>query len=430
VHKHGYAFIILILTGVLKFGTAFTFQCRNQPSFLVPTQTRHISCHRGDHRNILRHRTSSLNVNALFDSQEEETIVAQVGSLKQSTLEASTSTPVNSSIVWKSRALIILAASLYGTNHSAIKMMEDNLPLEIGTALRFFLAAMITLPFLLLKKKGDSSTTSDDDKSNFAIQQNDVNVNFNSNGALLGGAEVGFWNFLGYTSQAIGLQSTPAGTNAFICSLAVVIVPILDFLVGKKILQREIIGAFIAVVGVAFLQVGGLLENNSSGEPIFTSDTVYSFIQPLAFGVAYWRMEYHARRHSDSGMQLTVSQLVTIAILMLGNLLFASGGLGGIPDWSQFATWFSNPTILQAVLWTGIVTTALTIFIETIALKNLSAAEVTMLYCFEPIFGSIVAAVVLSESLGANGVFGGALILGGCVYSSMGCDDENGSTSI
>jgi drug/metabolite transporter (DMT)-like permease len=141
-------------------------------------------------------------------------------------------------------------------------------------------------------------------------------------------------------------------------------------------------------------------------------------------------MEYHARRHSDSGMQLTVSQLVTIAILMLGNLLFTSGGLGGIPDWSQFATWFSNPTILQAVLWTGVVTTALTIFIETKALKNLSAAEVTMLYCFEPIFGSIVAAVVLSESLGANGVFGGALILGGCVYSSMGCDDENGSTSI
>ena len=140
VRNHGYALLMLILPGVLEFGTAFTFQCRNQPSFLVPTQTRNISCHRGDHRSTLRHRTSSLNVNALSDSQEEEMNVAQVGALKQSTSEASTSTPVNSSIVWKSRALIILAASLYGTNHSAIKIMEDNLPLEIGTALRFFLA--------------------------------------------------------------------------------------------------------------------------------------------------------------------------------------------------------------------------------------------------------------------------------------------------
>jgi drug/metabolite transporter (DMT)-like permease len=75
-------------------------------------------------------------------------------------------------------------------------------------------------------------------------------------------------------------------------------------------------------------------------------------------------------------------------------------------------------------LWTGIVTTALTIFIETQALKTLSAAETTMLYSTEPIFGSIVAAIFLGESLGMNGVVGGAMILSGCLYSSIGVNSD------
>jgi hypothetical protein len=78
-------------------------------------------------------------------------------------------------------------------------------------------------------------------------------------------------------------------------------------------------------------------------------------------------------------MQLTSSQLISITALMIGTLLWTWRGIDGIPDWSQFVTWFSNPIILQAVLWTGIVTTALTIFIETQTLKTLSAAETTML---------------------------------------------------
>lgn len=64
------------------------------------------------------------------------------------------------------------------------------------------------------------------------------------------------------------------------------------------------------------------------------------------------------------------------------------------------------------MLWTGIVTTALTIFIETQTLKTLSAAETTMLYSTEP--------------LGMNGVVGGAMILSsGCLYSSIGVSNSD-----
>jgi drug/metabolite transporter (DMT)-like permease len=91
-----------------------------------------------------------------------------------------------------------------------------------------------------------------------------------------------------------------------------------------------------------------------------------------------------------------------------------------IPDFDQFATWLSNPTIIGATLWTGIVTTVLPTFLETRAMKSLSASETTMLYSTEPIFGSLFASFALDESMGLGGGLGAAMVLSGCLYSSLG----------
>ena len=76
--------------------------------------------------------------------------------------------------------------------------------------------------------------------------------------------------------------------------------------------------------------------------------------------------------------------------------------------------------MLQSIVWTGLITTALTVYMETIALKTLSAAETTILFSTEPIFGSVCASVVLGETFGATGYVGGVMILAGCLYSNMG----------
>jgi len=318
------------------------------------------------------------------------------------------------STVWKARLLLLLAASLYGTNFTFVKILDENIPLEIGTALRFTLAAAVTLPVLLFQTNNEVVV------EETSIRTEKEMVGDQSFGVLLGGAEIGLWNFIGYISQAIGLQTTPASTSAFICSLAVVIVPILDFLAGKKILSREIIGAVLAVVGIGFLELDGLHEELVAGHSLLSSGTLYSLIQPIAFGIGFWRMEHYTRKYPTGGMQLTSSQLCSIASLMIMSLVYTSGGIGGLPDASQFVVWLSNPTILGAVLWTGVITTALTVFIETIALKTLSAAETTMVYSTEPIFGSAFAATMLGESMGIGGAVGAALVLGGCLFSNLG----------
>merc|ERR1740139_1698000 len=140
--------------------------------------------------------------------------------------------------VWKARALLIGAAALYGTNFSLVKLLGDTMPEGVSLTLRFALASAVTLPWLF-------------DEGGIQLPNADVLM------ATWLGFEVGLWNSIGYVAQAVGLETTAASKSAFICSLAVVVVPLLDFFTGKRIETRQWVGAFLAVIGVAFLELTG-----------------------------------------------------------------------------------------------------------------------------------------------------------------------------
>jgi drug/metabolite transporter (DMT)-like permease len=315
--------------------------------------------------------------------------------------------------VWQSRLMVLFAAALYGTNFTAIKILDENIPTSVGPVLRFALAAFVTLPFVFIGKE-----TSDEDFDGASSSSKDLSRFDKSYGAIIGGMEIGIWNTIGYLSQAKALETIPASVCAFICSLAVVTVPFLDFLSGKKLSSRKIIGAAMAVLGVAFLELDGLSDSLDANTSLISVGTLFSLVQPVAFGLGFWRMEHYARKHPSEGMKVTVSQVTSIATLSMCTLI-ATSGMEGIPNISQVTLWLTNPTILLAILWTGCVTTALTIFIETQALKVLSAAETTMLYSFEPLFGAAFASFVLGETFGIGGYTGAALVLAGCLFSNM-----------
>lgn len=314
--------------------------------------------------------------------------------------------------VWQARLLLAVAAALYGTNFTFVKILNENVPVQIGTSLRFALAACATLPFLFLKGKS----------KNGSIDVIDIDTGIDT-GVLLGGMEVGMWNAIGYLSQSVGLETTPASTSSFVCSLAVVVVPILDYLAGKQIIKREVFGALLAVAGVAFLELDGFQGGLSAGNGIsISSGDLFTLVQPLAFGLGFWRMEHYMRKFPTSAMQLTAAQLSMIAGVSVGVAVVTSPS--DLPDFAQVSEWLSNPTILFAILWTGLITTALTVAMETFALKTLSAAEATMIFSTEPIFGGICASYVLHEQFGVGGLVGSAMVLGGCLYSKLGAVKE------
>lgn len=322
------------------------------------------------------------------------------------------------SAIWKARLLLIAAAALYGTNFTVVKIVDESIPVGIATALRFGMAAIVALPWLLAPSKPAEQL---EEKGVEIISSKE---SFESSSALacaIAGFEVGAWNSIGYVAQAIGLQTTDASTSAFICSLAVVVVPILDFLTGKKMKSREVIGASMAIFGVAFLEMGGMSTENGFGAISFGD--LCSFVQPVAFGLGFWRMEKASNRFPDGAARLTAAQLLAVFVSSATYCAFSfSRGMEAIPDMTQLTSWLSDPMILGALFWTGLITTALTVYMETLALKTLSAAETTLIFSTEPLWGSAFAAAVVGERFGVNAAVGAALILGGCAYSNIGMD--------
>ena len=124
-------------------------------------------------------------------------------------------------------------------------------------------------------------------------------------------------------------------------------------------------------------------------------------------------------------MKFTAAQLAVIALSSIISYLFTLGEIGELPDVSQMMLWLKNGEIIGAICWTGLITTALTVYMETLALKTLSAAETTMLFSTEPIFGAICASAVLGEQFGTGGCVGAVMVLGGCLFSNI----ESGKNS-
>ena len=88
----------------------------------------------------------------------------------------------------------------------------------------------------------------------------------------------------------------------------------------------------------------------------------------------------------------------------------------------QWGTWLSDPAILGALLWTGLVSTALALYLETVALKVMSASELTLIMTSVSLWGAAFAYFTLGETLSHVGMVGGALIVAGCAYGSIGGD--------
>jgi len=222
----------------------------------------------------------------------------------------------------RARWLLVAAAALYGTNFSVVKMLGDEMPVGISTSLRFGLAALATLPWLVqgfLPKM--NSKTNDLDPSEMQLE------NASRVMATMYGLEVGLWNSIGYVAQAVGLETTLASKSAFLCSMAVVIVPLLDRIAGKQILPRQWVGALMALFGVAFLELGdidALLSSSGSGGAITTGDLL-SMIQPFTFGLGFWRMEQAMHKYPQEASRMTAAQLMAIFISSLGYGLWTLG---------------------------------------------------------------------------------------------------------
>jgi drug/metabolite transporter (DMT)-like permease len=177
------------------------------------------------------------------------------------------------------------------------------------------------------------------------------------------------------------------------------VVPILDALFKSKMLK----GRDLAAVGLACVGVG-ILELGPTGGLQISPGDLLAFSQTIFFGIGYWRLESVSHAHPHHAARLTVGILAAVAF---GSALYAvTEGILGHVDATvdELFEWLGDPFILAALAWTGLISTALALYLETVALKVVSATELTLLMTTISLWGAGFAYFGIGEVMSPSGM--------------------------
>jgi drug/metabolite transporter (DMT)-like permease len=143
--------------------------------------------------------------------------------------------------------------------------------------------------------------------------------------------------------------------------------------------------------------------------------SLLALLQPIGFGTSYLRIEALLKKYPTRGLEISALQLCSNALVAAAWFAFDGLSLGGMPDLSALA----QPSVVAGVLYTGLISTALTVLLQTRALANLPASDASVIVATEPLWAAGFAAILLGEVLDGGAQLGGALILLGCLGNAV-----------
>lgn len=275
---------------------------------------------------------------------------------------------------WITLALIGVAA-VWGSTFIMVKDAVAAYPLYSFLGYRFAIAVVVFLVIFPRSIKGMTSSRT------FVV-------------GLLAGALL----TAGYVFQTWGLQDTSASKAAFITGLFVVITPILQ----AVLLRRP--PKMITVLGVALAVVGLWLLSGSSGGGWTVGDTR---VLLCAFAYASHMIVLGSMGRDHDPMELTLVQLLTVAV-----------ACGGIAVASEPLSVPTGASLWVALLVTGVLASAVAFWVQTVAQRYISPTQTALILILEPAFGGLFGWLA-GEALGARGLAGAALILGGMVVAEL-----------
>jgi len=212
------------------------------------------------------------------------------------------------------------------------------------------------------------------------------------------GVLAGAFLCVGYVFQTWGLQGTSASKAAFITGMFVVITPIMQALVLRRVpTWATAAGAALAVCGLWLLSGGGDGGWNVGDTRVLV----------CAFGYSAHMIVLGSLARERSVTALTLVQLATTAVVC-GAIAVAAEGVS-VP--AQGSVWV-------ALLVTGVLASAAAFGIQTYAQRHIPPARTALILIMEPAFGGLFGWLA-GEMLGLRGLAGAALILAGMIVAEV-----------
>ena len=214
---------------------------------------------------------------------------------------------------------------------------------------------------------------------------------------LIKGSTLGIILYVAFALQTVGLQYTTPSKNAFLTAINVVIVPFIGFFLYKKKLDVfELMGAVIAVIGVAVLSLK------------FSSEINIGDVLTLccAFGFAFHIFYTSKFVKEEDPVLITITQMMTAAVI------------GIIVVFFRGETSFSTETDgLLPLLYLAVFSTTIAFLLQTVAQKYITETKAAIILSTEAFWGMVFSVAILSEVMTGKMIIGAILILGAIVIS-------------
>ncbi|MGG1575920.1 DMT family transporter [Fictibacillus sp. NRS-1165] len=281
---------------------------------------------------------------------------------------------------------LLLVALVWGTTFVIVQNAVAFLPPFAFNSIRFFLAALILgvwTVFSRHQKKGH--------KRNERIWHK--------------GISLGFWLYLGYGFQTVGLVYTTSSKTAFITGLSVVVVPLMAaFLLKQRLTVSSAASVIMAAAGLYLLTGGSSLAMNKGD--FFVLLCAFSFGMHIVMTAKF--------ASGAPVLWLTLIQLAAVSVLSMITSLFLEN-LRAVFIWEVML----QKEVVIALVVTAIFATALAFLAQTYFQGYTTPARVALIFALEPVFGALTAYLWANETLGAKGITGCILILAGMVAAEF-----------
>lgn len=281
---------------------------------------------------------------------------------------------------WAWQLVILFLCMIWATNFAVIKEItaQPGVTTQLYAVCRFTIAALALAPGL------------------FSISSSKI---------FMRSIECGSWVAFGYIGQAIGLMTTTAAKSCFICCLNVVFVSLVSGFMKQKFDPRVLGASLLAITGVGFLEFAGSQQ--------FVIGDLISLAQPIGFGMGYIRLEQIMEDSPEDARGVTAAKLLVVCLAAWGYYITTNGAL---PDIGLVT---ASGTAVAGLLWTGLITTALSLLVESVAFRYVDATSASVIFTTEPLWAALFAMWLIQEPLSAADGVGGLLVILANVFKEV-----------
>lgn len=209
---------------------------------------------------------------------------------------------------------------------------------------------------------------------------------------------VGVALFFVYTGATFGVKYTTLSNSGFLCALAVMFVPIFEFLFFRKKPERKIVFAVtVSLIGIMLLT----LEDDFSINIANLKGDMLCIMCAVAYAIDLIITDRAVAKPEVNAYQLGVFQLgVTGTLMLIMAVIFEKPHL---PETAE---------VWQSIIFLSIFCTGIAFIVQAVAQQYTTASHVGIIFTLEPVFAGIVAFFLAGEVLTVKAYIGAALMIG------------------